>query len=348
MTDDHAISRNGGSPTKQAKLNSGKDDRLTMAYLGPPGTYGEMAAAAFKSCYNVDIDLVPCPSISAIWERTANFHVLPLENTIHGGVTETLDCLLSNLNPFTEDESSIEKVKRKRRIVADLALPISHCLVVRKGTRKEDIRWIRSHEQALGQSSKYLKTQYPGVKLKTWPSTAGAAVTLLSPSDEDLAEGPGAALCAKAAAKLYQNELDILFEGTQGISDNYTRFILLSDSKTSSTHTPSSIPNPNPTEFYILPAASDIIPFLQSSQIRNIHTRPTPTSSSAQQTEEVNSSGEVWKYREERFPTLYFIEVDQQSIKGDVAVKRNEEGENKEWALGKASWRVTDTQLKAI
>ncbi|WWC65464.1 uncharacterized protein I303_108082 [Kwoniella dejecticola CBS 10117] len=339
--------RNGEPFTKRAKLQDGPTSSYTMAYLGPPGTYGQMAAAAFKSCYDTNIELIPCPSISAIWETSATFHVLPLENTIHGGVTETLDCLLSSLHG---DDTELGDTQRRRRIIADLALPISHVLVVRKGVKKEDIRWIRSHEQALGQSSKFIKAQYPTAKLKTYPSTAGAAISLLNPTEADLEEGEGAALCSKAAAKLYEDQLDILYEGTQGISNNFTRFILLSNSSTSESQTPlptKQCASPSPTAFYILPSAKEIIPFFQHSTIRNIHSRPNPilTSKGAQNGD---SPREKWVHREERFSTLYFIEVDVSLYETDIDRIQKDKGGEKSWYIGKAEWRVTDQQISAL
>ncbi|WWC92063.1 uncharacterized protein L201_007017 [Kwoniella dendrophila CBS 6074] len=362
----------GEPSTKRQKTEQDGQRIHKMAYLGPPGTYGQMAASAFASCYDEPIDLVPCSSISAIWETSSSFHVFPIENTIHGGVTETLDCLLSNLNTTSpqeeerESSSSLLSIeKRKRRIIADLALPISHVLVVRKGVKKEDIKWIRSHEQALGQSSNFIKSNYPLVKLKTYPSTAGAAISLLNPTNEDIIEGQGAALCSKAAAKLYENDLDVLYEGTQGISNNFTRFILLANTHNIQIPQPTShVPSPSPTEFYTLPSSSDIITLFQSRHIRNIHSRPnksllslssssSPSSSSTITKEMENGSiiNQPWIYREERFPTLYFVEIDSITHNSDEEISSlssKQKAEEKGWYLGKSEWRVTDEQINSL
>jgi prephenate dehydratase len=67
---------------------------------------------------------------------------MPLQNTIHGGVLETLDSLLSVLQVPPEGGA------RERPLIVDsVDLGIRHCLVVKRGTRMEDIRWVRSHEQ---------------------------------------------------------------------------------------------------------------------------------------------------------------------------------------------------------
>ncbi|KAK6906856.1 hypothetical protein I203_100843 [Kwoniella mangroviensis CBS 8507] len=353
MTASTTINGGGEPSTKRPRLagnEAGSEDgqpTYKMAYLGPPGTYGQMAAAAFQSCYDEPIELIPCPSISAIWETSYTFHVFPLENTIHGGVTETLDCVLSNLHS-NGSSAQLDEDRQGRRIIADLALPISHCLVVKKGVKTEDIRWIRSHEQALGQSSNFIKTHFPSAKLKTYPSTAGAAVSLINDLNED--EGEGAALCSKAAAKLYEDKLDILYQGTQGISNNFTRFVLLSNQSQQVPNPTTSILSPHPTEFYVLPSASDIIPFFQSSQIRNIHSRPTPIPSTPiSEKDESQRKDGAWTLREDRFPTLYFVEVDVDGMgfqEEDSQISKK--GKEKGWYIGKAGWRVTDDQINAL
>jgi prephenate dehydratase len=74
---------------------------------------------------------------------------MPFQNTIHGVVTETLDCLL-DLDPESNNAEagpSSARADQRPVIVADLDLPIRHCLVARRGVKMEDIRWVRSHEQ---------------------------------------------------------------------------------------------------------------------------------------------------------------------------------------------------------
>jgi prephenate dehydratase len=79
------------------------------------------------------------------------YTVLPLENTIYGPVTETLDCFFgrfdySGTNRGKGDGDRKGKGKEKE-IIATLDLPIRHCLVVKRGTRMEDISVVSSHEQ---------------------------------------------------------------------------------------------------------------------------------------------------------------------------------------------------------
>ena len=74
---------------------------------------------------------------------------MPLQNTLHGAVTETINCLLSVLTPPLPPTNGHAEAgpSRPPRIIKSSDLKIEHCLVAKKGTKIEDIRWVRSHEQ---------------------------------------------------------------------------------------------------------------------------------------------------------------------------------------------------------
>lgn len=171
--------------------------------------------------------------IEDAYKRLSKYTVLPLENTIYGAVNETLDCLFSTLDTDTEEDED-KPFFGSKMIVAALDLPISHCLVVKKGTLQQDIKWVRSHEQvrlpshvsieslamleysscradvvkALGQCTKFLDEVLPNAKRIPTSSTALAAQSLFTESE------PGAALCSRSV--LDSNpDLEILYEGTQ-------------------------------------------------------------------------------------------------------------------------------------
>lgn len=94
---------------------------------------------------------------AAVYASTAEYRVMPLQNTLHGAVLETLDCLLSCLSSLDvpsrkgkergRAQSPEELADDTPRLVASLDLHIQHCLVARRGTKMKDIRWVRSHEQ---------------------------------------------------------------------------------------------------------------------------------------------------------------------------------------------------------
>ena len=80
---------------------------------------------------------------------------MPLENTIQGGVTETLACLLSS-----SPEPNAQAGPSKPRIVGEVILSIQHCLVAKKGVEMEDVRWVRSHEQVRARCGVFPVTRY--------------------------------------------------------------------------------------------------------------------------------------------------------------------------------------------
>ena len=139
--------------------------------------------------------------LTDVYNSSAAYSVLPIENTIHGAVLESLDCLL---NPSSSSP--------RAQIIAETALSISHSLVGLRGTRLEEIQYVRSHEQALGQCSHWLDTHCPRAKRGASDSTAGAAMDLLG--DEDGTGGIGAAICSKDVVEQYP-QLEVLAEGIQ-------------------------------------------------------------------------------------------------------------------------------------
>ncbi|TYJ52278.1 hypothetical protein B9479_007121 [Cryptococcus floricola] len=290
----------GPPPAKRLK------EHVELAFLGPRGTYGEQAARAFAARFHTPVDLVPCSTITAVYDSPSPHIVLPLENTLQGGVQETLDCLLSSLNPQTSKPGAIQ-----RQIKLTLSLPIRHCLVALKGTQLSEITYVRSHEQALGQSARYLDDKLPRAKRERWSSTAGAAVSLLESPEGG--EGKGAAICSKAVLGLYPDALEVLHEGTQ--YGNYTRFLLLSPP---SSPLPKIIPNPrflsdaDRNHIYAIPSAN-LTGFLssvglpafssegmgQGRSVKMIHTRPAAEGWTAGESE-----------KREDFPRWHLVEID--------------------------------------
>ena len=110
--------------------------------------------------------------------------------------------------------------KYKFYIARSMKLRIDHCLVAKPGVKKEDIREIYSHEQALGQCSEYLKG-FPNAKKRVWENTAMAAKMVAASDDDTLA-----AICSMESAQIYG--LHILDQSIQNNDNNYTRFICIS------------------------------------------------------------------------------------------------------------------------
>jgi chorismate mutase/prephenate dehydratase len=174
-----------------------------VAYLGPEGTYTHTAA---QQWFPAGARFVPALDIheifSAVETGQASHGVVPVENSIEGSVTATLDRFAGS----------------DLKITAELLLPIRHCLMAGAGQALTDIRKVVSHQQSLGQCRHWLQTTLPGIEQLSVSSNAEAARLA--------AEQPGvAAIAGATAARLYG--LQVLAEGIADATDNTTRFLLL-------------------------------------------------------------------------------------------------------------------------
>ena len=176
-----------------------------IAYLGPVGTYTEEAALSYDS----GADLQPFPTIAAVGlavsSGVTDEGVVPIENSLEGSVTYTLDLLIS------QSDLSIYK---------EIVLPIEHYLMASPGTRAPDVQVIYSHPQALAQCRIFLERCFPQAQQTASLSTV-AAVT-----DMQASQVPAAAISPKRAAELYQ--VEIIGQNIQDNPNNVTRFVVLS------------------------------------------------------------------------------------------------------------------------
>lgn len=183
---------------------------VSVAHLGPPGTYAEAAALAYVSWLTQmgkQALLCPYPSIAqtlrAAAQGQADLAVVPVENSVEGSVTTTLDTL------WQLDTLQIQQA---------LVLPISHALMSR-APNLETIQTVYSHPQALAQCQGWLERFLPQVQLVPTNATTEALKYL----DEDKTAG---AIASSRAAQLYN--LPILVCPINDYVDNYTRFWVLS------------------------------------------------------------------------------------------------------------------------
>ncbi len=176
-----------------------------LAYLGPPGTFGEEAARRHAP----DAALLPLPSHAevarAVEAGEAAAGVLAIENSLNGSVAETLDILIH--------ETSLP-------IQAELIVPVTHHLVAAPGVEAGAIETIYSHTQALGQCRAFLRERHPRARLEAALSTAHAAQLAM----ERAHEGAAAIATARAAGRCGAR---VLAEGIQDRRDNATRFVVV-------------------------------------------------------------------------------------------------------------------------
>lgn len=183
---------------------------VSIAHLGPSGTYAEAAALVYSNwlaqSFQQEALLCPYPSIAqtlnAVALQQADLAVVPIENSIEGSVTMTLDTLWI-----------LDKLQIQRALV----LPISHALMSH-ATKIESIQTIYSHPQALAQCQAWLERHRPNAQLIPTNSTTEALQQL----EHDRQAG---AISSQRAALLYK--VPILAHPINDHPDNCTRFWVL-------------------------------------------------------------------------------------------------------------------------
>jgi prephenate dehydratase len=182
----------------------------TIAHLGPVGTYAEMAAIVcaegLKQSTRISYQLRPYASIpltiQAVAQGEVSLAIVPIENSVEGGVTMTLDTL------WQFDQLHIHQA---------LVLPIEHALVTR-ATDLSQVQRVYSHPQALSQCLQWLTQHLPQVEIIPTSSTAEGL--------KYLADRHSATISSERAARLY--DVPVLQRAINDHTDNCTRFVLLS------------------------------------------------------------------------------------------------------------------------
>jgi len=140
----------------------------------------------------------------AVKQGLCRYGVLPLENSTAGSVNKIYDLMM----------------KYNFSIVKSIRLKIDHSVLVKKGTKLEDVREIYSHEQAINQCQEFL-SKLDNVKVHIVENTAVAASMVANSDRNDVA-----ALSSHSCASIYG--LDCIEQSVQDKGNNYTRFICIS------------------------------------------------------------------------------------------------------------------------
>ena len=176
---------------------------LSIAFLGPAGTYTE--AAAVKHFGKIALTR-SAASIDEVFRDVelggAHYGIVPVENSTEGMVNHTLDCFINS--PL--------------HICAEVELPIHHMLMINKNTDIKAVTKIYSHQQALAQCRLWLDANMPTVERIAVASNAEAARLLKDQTD-------AAAIAGEIAAGQYN--LRILEKNIEDQGDNKTRFLVL-------------------------------------------------------------------------------------------------------------------------
>lgn len=190
-----------------SKVDHFNTSKCRVVFQGAEGAYSQAAMIQYfgegVNCFHVDTFR---DAMLAIDEGSADFAVLPIENSSAGIVSEIYDLL----------------VEFENYIVGEQIIPINHCLLGCAGTKISDIKTVYSHAQSLMQSAHYL--QEKGWQQISMKNNAFAAQKVAE--DKNPTE---AAIASEYAAKVYG--LEILEKGVNDLKENSTRFIIITNQK---------------------------------------------------------------------------------------------------------------------
>lgn len=175
-----------------------------VAYLGPEGSFTHQAAEARFGAMS---DYIPLKNIQSVFEAVVTgrtrFGIIPVENNQEGIVNETINLMSEN----------------DIHLVAEVPMPI-HLAFASQEERLTRVRKVYSKDIAFRQCSNFIDDYLANdVELIPVDSTSTAARMAAQ-------EKGTAAVCANIAAKMY--DLPVLFENIEDSSDNYTRFLIIS------------------------------------------------------------------------------------------------------------------------
>jgi prephenate dehydratase len=179
---------------------------MRVGYLGPAGTYSE---EALRASAPEPVDEVPYPTIydtvMAVYDGEVDRAVVPIENSIEGAVSVTLDTLALEATDV--------------RIVAEVVHPVHHCVVAGQELDLSEVQRVVSHPQPIAQCRRFLRERLGQAELVVAPSTADAVLSVRDSS------APDVALASRLAAELYGCQ--VLVADVEDHPDNVTRFVWL-------------------------------------------------------------------------------------------------------------------------
>lgn len=178
------------------------EKRVVVAYLGPAGTFSEQAV---YQQFGGAVDGLPCVSIDEVFRATeagtADFGVVPVENSSEGAINRTLDLMLATT----------------ALISGEVAISVHHSLMSKTGAM-DGVTVVCAHSQALAQCQGWLNQHYPQLERRAVASNAEAA--LMASNDATIA-----AIASEMAGEQYQ--LGVVQAHIQDDPHNRTRFAII-------------------------------------------------------------------------------------------------------------------------
>ncbi|MGI5951334.1 MAG: prephenate dehydratase [Brooklawnia sp.] len=188
---------------------------MRRGFFGPEGTFTHQALLTLGNEPATAFPTV-AKALDAVRSGEVQASLVPIENSIEGGVSATLDYLALPEDPL--------------QIVTEVVIPVSFNLCVRPGTTLDQVQRVISHPHAIAQVRGWLDEHLPDAMVVERGSTAGAAQAVSHPESEF-----DAAVCAPVAGEMYD-----LVTAASDISDNpaaATRFVLVTRPGPSPTRT---------------------------------------------------------------------------------------------------------------
>jgi prephenate dehydratase len=182
-----------------------------IGHLGPPGTYGEEALRAALGTRADSVELVALDTnrdvVLAVESGAVEAGFVPIENSVEGAVTETLDALV-------HDAPSVQ-------IVGEVVWAVHHCLIGAHALPLEDVGVVASHPQALAQCAGFIA--------KRLPNAAKLAQVSTSEAVRDAVErgGGSVAIGSAIAAEMYGGK--VIESAIEDVAGNKTRFVWLAE-----------------------------------------------------------------------------------------------------------------------
>jgi chorismate mutase/prephenate dehydratase len=178
------------------------EKRVTVAYLGPAGTFSEQAV---YQQFGSAVEGLPCISIDEVFRATeagtADFGVVPVENSSEGAVNRTLDLLLGTTTIIS----------------GEVSIAVHHSLMTKTGTM-DGVTVVCAHSQALAQCQVWLNQHYPNIERRAVASNAEAAVMACK-------DASVAAIASEMAGEQYH--LGVVQAHIQDDPNNRTRFSVI-------------------------------------------------------------------------------------------------------------------------
>lgn len=188
-------------------VDSLNDGKVRVVFQGAEGAYSQAAMVQYfgDKIQSFHVNTFR-DAMSAIEEGSADFAVLPIENSTAGIISEVYDLL----------------VEFENYIVGEQIIKIEHCLLGVPGATMDDIRTVYSHPQSLMQSARFLSEH--DWKQVSMQNNAFAAKKVMEDGDKTQA-----AIASEYAGKIHG--LEILKKGVNQSSTNSTRFIIVTNQK---------------------------------------------------------------------------------------------------------------------